>query len=151
MDKGNHGQPIRAEIAAEAKMHTRKNAVPHIAPHILPAQSDDFSIVRKQADRAFRHKLHDNRSKQTKTNGNHRCIFQSVSRPVMSACADILRRQRRYGREHGRRYQEKNAYQFFHNAYRRRIAQPPAVRKDRYDDKRNLDKSVLYGHRDAHF
>ena len=68
----------------------------------------------------------------------------------MAACANVLGRERRYRREHGRRDQEQKADDLFHDAHARRGDKAPAVRNDRDDNKGDLHKTVLHGNGQPH-
>lgn len=68
----------------------------------------------------------------------------------MLARTDVLGGEGGDGGEHGGGHQEQKADKLFHNAHRRRIVQPSAVGNNGNQEKGDLNKAVLKGHRNPH-
>lgn len=132
-----------AEVAAEAEIHARENAVPDIAAQVLAAEQHDAAVPGEHGDNLLRRKKDDD--------GNRRRIQKRPPRPLLLARAEVLGAQRRDGGKHGRRNKEQHADAFFHDADRSRIVKPAPVREHGYDDERDLYESVLHGDRNADF
>ena len=139
-----------AEIAAEAELHAGKEAVPDVAAQILPARGGDGGIRREEADERLGDKLDEDDDRDAERAGDHRGVAQRETRALGLARADILRAERRDGREHRRRDEEEEADDLFDDADGGRVRQAAAVGDDRDDDERDLNKAVLQsdGHAD---
>ena len=156
MQKGKPRLPAGTEIAAEAEMDSRKQAVPHIAAQILPAQPHylrpfRFGRVGKQPHNRLRRKLGQHAHAQAETGCDDHRVAQRLPCPFCPARADVLRAQGGHRRQHGGRDQKQKADDLFHNAYGGRIVKPPAVGDHGNDKEGNLDKAVLQGNGNPDF
>ena len=136
----------QAQIPAEAKLHAREKAIPDIAAQIIAARRSHRRILRKKRHDRLRRKLNPDRQHQSHPGGNEDGIAQRLPGALGLARADILRADRRYSRQHGRRNQEQKAHDLFHNAHGSRIRQPALIGQDGNQNERYLDKSILRSH-----
>ena len=126
-------------------MEACENAVENIPAQILPARDDGRFIRRKEADDRLGDKLDDRRDDNAEACREQDGIKKRLSGAFRLSGSDVLRAERRDGREHRRRHEEQEADHLFHNADRCRIREPALVRDDGDDDERNLNEPVLAG------
>lgn len=140
-----------AEVAAEAEMHARENAVPDVAAQVLAAEQHDADVPGEHGDNLLRREKDDDGNRRSVHRRNRSRIQKRPPRPLLLARAEVLGAQCRDCGKHGRRNKEQHADAFFHDADRSRIVKPAPVREHGYDDERDLYESVLHGDRNADF
>lgn len=99
MQERQPGFSASAEVAAEAKMDTRKNAVPDISSQVLSAQPYHIRtalgvFIRKQRYDGFCRKLNDDGGKHPEAHGKQDRIPQRLDCPFGLLRTDILCAQR---------------------------------------------------------
>ena len=147
MDKRNDGPPTSAEETAETEMNTRKHTIPYIPLQILTTLNNDLRVVGKQADRLLGEHLHDDGEERTEADNDAIGIPKGTDGTIQFASPQILGRNSRNRRQHGRRDEEQNTDYFFNNPYCRCIIQSSLVGYDSNDNESHLNKSVLQGYR----
>ena len=135
-------------------MDAGEQAIPDVAPQVLPAQPDGFGPggiggIGEKRDHLPGKELHENAADQAEARGDIDGIAQRLAGTVLPARADILRAERRYGGQHGGRHQEQKADDLFHDADRGGVNKPAAVGDDGDEDEGDLDQAILQRHRHA--
>lgn len=142
---------VRTEISAEAEMNAGKQAVPDITADVLSAGQNYGSVGGKQSHHRFGNALHDDADEQPKSCGDQDGVAKSQCGAIVLAGADVLGTQGRYGGQHGRRNQEQEADDLFHNADGGCVIQATLVGDDGDNNEGNLNEAVLKCHRKTDF
>ena len=129
-------------------MDAREDAVEDVALQVCLACHDDGCIVGEERDDVVGGVLCEDGDCDTEADGHRECIAQGLLCAAEFARADVLRAERRDSRQHGRRREEQEADDFFHDADGRRVREAAHIRDDRDDEEGNLDEAVLQ--RDRH-
>ena len=132
-------------------MNSRKQAIPDVSADVLPAGQNHDGIGGKKAHHRFGDPLHHDADAQPESGCNKDGIAQGKRGTLVLSGTDILCPQCRHSGKHGRRYQEQETDDLFHNAHRCGIAQTAPVGNNGNHDESNLDKTVLEGHRQTDF
>ena len=131
-------------------MDPSEHTVPDIPPEILSAHDPHQLIRRKQANHRLRKELNQHRHGDSEAHSDHDGILQSLRRPVVLACTNILGTEGGNRRKHGRRHQKYETDDLLHDSHRCCITQASPVSDNSNDDKCHLDQPVLTGHRNAY-
>ena len=140
---------VSAEIPAEAEVDTRKEAVPDIPAQVPAARDGHSRVAGKQSHGIGGDKLHQHTHDGPKGQRNADGVVQCPGGTVVLSCAHVLGPQRRHRGQHRGRHQEDEADDLLHDAHSGGVRQAAPVGNDRDEQKRDLDKSVLQGHRHA--
>ena len=151
MQKGNFRSAAGAEIAAEAEVYACKNAVPNVAPQILPARQNNALVRREQRHNAVCCELHNDGNDNAEADCYGYAVTQGLHGSLRFACTDVLRSQGGNRRKHGGGNQKQKADDFFHDADGGGVGQSSLVSDDGDHEESNLNQTVLQSNGYADF
>ena len=138
-----------AEIAAEAELDAREQAVEDVAADVGRTGQNHRLVGGEGPHHTGGDELHQKGHHRTEAHADGDGVPEDVVRPVVLARADVLGAQRRHGGEHGAGDEEEEADDLFHDAHRRRVGKAALVRHDGDEHEGHLNKAVLRRHRQA--
>ena len=139
-----------AEIAAEAELDAREQAVEDVAADVGRTGLHHRLVGGEGPHHTGGDELHQKGHHRTEAHADGDGVPEDVVRPVVLARADVLGAQRRHGGEHGTGDEEEEADDFLYDAHRRRVGEAALVRHDGDEHEGHLNKAVLQsdGHAD---